>query len=179
MPSTGYTFPGTVTAASGFGLIEWTNPNNIISDDASYASALNVSGFVTTHYIRATNFGFAVPTAAQIAGIQVRFEAFYTVDSGTPIIRDFNIRLIIGGVDQSTLKTSGSWTQTTPTIQAVGGENDLWSHVLTPAIVNASDFGVAIRARNDDGSSQADLFIDYVQINVHYGLGRSQIRIID
>ncbi len=179
MPSTGYTLAGAGANNADFGNVAWTNPGNIVSDNASYASALNVVDGGTTQYLHATNFSFAVPTGALIAGIQFRVERYFTQDVPIFTTRDHSIQLIIAGTRTGTIKTiSGPWTETTPTVQDAGGATDLWGCSLTPAIVNASDFGVALRAKHFFATGQGDFFVDYIQLNITYGLGRSQVRVI-
>lgn len=179
MASTGYTLAGTGANNADAGTVAWTNPGNITADDAAYASALNVVDGGTTQYLHATNFGFAIPTGAQIAGVQFRVERYFVQDVSLFTTRDHSITLIVGGVRTGTAKTiAGAWPETTPAVQTAGADNDLWGCALTPAIVNSSDFGVALRAKHFFSSGQGDFFVDYIQLNVHYGLGRSQVRIL-
>lgn len=171
MPSTGLTFPGTGANNSGAGTVAWSNPGNITGDEGSNATANNL-GVSTTQYLQGTNFGFSIPDGAEIAGVIVTMERGYTTDSGSPQVSDQGVQLIISGSRAGTIKQDAFFWNASATVAAYGSSTDLWGNTLSPAIVNASNFGVALRAQNASG--QADLFCDYFRINVFYRLGRSR-----
>lgn len=62
------TLPGTGANLASVGTNAWTNPGNITADDATYATCATAG---VTQGLRASNFGFAIPTNAQVLGVQL------------------------------------------------------------------------------------------------------------
>lgn len=63
--------PSSGTNNSTTGTIAWNTPENITASDNAYAS---VSTSANTNYLFGTNFGFAIPSPANIDGIRVDIE---------------------------------------------------------------------------------------------------------
>ena len=61
---------GTVSDLTGVGTITWASPTNAASSNDAYATA--AAG--TSHYLRFSNFGFALPTGSAIQGIRASLE---------------------------------------------------------------------------------------------------------
>ena len=160
MPSTGLTLAGT-GAASGTGQI-WASPGNITASDDSYAVATLTKTNTTTQNLDATNFGFALPAGATIDGIEVRIER-----SAGNTCKDLLVQLIKGGTAQGDDKadTGTNWPST-DTNADYGGSTDLWGISLSESDIEASDFGVTVRAQHVSGVLVAD--VDAIWINVHY-----------
>jgi hypothetical protein len=100
-----------------------------------------------TYYLKATGFNFNIPTYSSICGITVEVECRATGLLLTAAVRDNEVRLIRNGVirtDTNAAK-SGDWGSTDG-YRSYGGANNCWGTTLTPADVNAPDFGVAISA---------------------------------
>ncbi|EKF44080.1 hypothetical protein NA8A_00020 [Nitratireductor indicus C115] len=49
-----------------------------------------------------------------------------------------------------------------------GGAADVWGNSLTTAIVNASNFGVALQMRNDNSLNNRDIRVYTIEIRVTY-----------
>ena len=64
--------PTTVVDDASFGGASWFPPGNAMASDNTYATT--APGGSPTHYLKATNFGFSIPSPAQILGIQVFVE---------------------------------------------------------------------------------------------------------
>ena len=112
----------------------------------------------TTQLLTATNFGFAIPTTATIVGVQVSYGKGLTAVAGG--VRDTvgYPALVGGGGANPGRSTLDVWTgDVPPLIYTYGGPTDTWNTAtaLTPAIVNASSFGVQIAAR-DQGAILSD-----------------------
>lgn len=146
---------------AGVGTTAWTNPGNAAASDNAYATC-SLSSNVQSHYLKATNFGFSIPTGAAIAGIVVEIERSQ-VDSG---ISDNRVRIVKGGVIGSTNKTEGAWP-TSDAYQTYGADDDLWGETWTAADINSSGFGVAISAINTNVFGRV-ASIDHVRITVYY-----------
>ncbi len=167
--STPGSLPGSGTDVTGVGTVTWTNVGNITGNDNIYATA-NLNGS-TTHYLRATNFGFAIPTNATITGITVTIGRYGTTGSGSDV-RDNVVSLINNGtVSGSNLAyTTTDW----PSLEATanyGGTTNMWGFnttTLTPAIINAANFGVALSVKS---SNTRTAYVDYITISVSYNGG--------
>jgi hypothetical protein len=157
--STGNVFPGTGANNAGIGATAWTNPTNIVSDNATDASC---SAGASSQYLVASNFGFSVPTGATILGITVRIEAAES-SAGT---ESLNAQLqnesatLFGSSKATTISGTGA------TVYTYGTSADLWGATLTPAIVNDIDFGVRFWY-----TTAHNMTVDYVTVAVEYSVG--------
>ena len=163
--SSGWTNPGTSSNLLSLGTVSFLFTSNITTSDNGYSVVTATVLNEVTHYISATNFGFSIPAGAVIDGIEVRAERSATL--ATDAITDNSVRLIIGGaVAGNDYKKVGNWP-TTDTYATYGSSSDKWGNVLTPAIVNSSNFGVGFSIQLG-GVGLPVARIDHIQINVHY-----------
>ena len=145
---------------------------NVAADDgaAAVASAtLSILGSAKTNYLKATNFGFAIPASATICGISVWIKKKATGINIFNSISDEQVRLVVGGTVAGNDAASGAaWTGTS-SFSAYGSTSDTWGMSLTPAQVNSSNFGVAIAA-SYSGLAGVLLTaeIDYIMMQVTY-----------
>jgi Tfp pilus assembly protein PilX len=159
------TEPVTGTARSAGAGAGWpTSPGNIVSSNNQHAST-TVAGNTQSANLDATGFGFTIPADATITGIQASIERSA---SHTSSIDDQDVYLLLAGATRGSDKgkTSTYWGTSDQT-SSYGGSTDLWTATWTPADVNASTFGVRVKADNDNGSSRS-AFVDHIQITVWY-----------
>jgi hypothetical protein len=155
------------------------------ASDNNRATASGLASILTGHtdYLQATNFNFSIPPEAIICGIEVRIEkSAWGIGSvlgiGLASVRDHRVHLVSNGaiIGANKAKT-GNWTDT-DAYHTYGGSTDLWDTYLTPATVNAPDFGVAISATISGLIMLIpSVRIDHVQIIVHYYIGVLPARI--
>jgi hypothetical protein len=159
MATAGPNNPGTMADDASVGTRAWTNPNDAKTDNSAWALATTP----TSHYLVATNFGFAVPSGATIDGIVVRFEKLMASGSGN---KDNIIKLVKGGTISGTdhADTVTAWPTAVDTYVDHGGPTDLWGLSLTDSDVNASNFGVALSKVATGGFG----YIDAIWITVYY-----------
>lgn len=150
----------------------WSTPSNITAVSSSTAGMASVGGSYIFPYIRASNFGFNVPAAATMLGVEVEIvwggsSSDYTLDE-LKLAWDASATSLSTtdkGTGQSLDKNSGD-------SDTYGGATDLWgetSSTLTPTDVNSSDFGVVLKpAKTDTGDS--DLRIDVFRLIVYYSV---------
>jgi hypothetical protein len=148
-------FPGTGADDATVGTIAWTNPGNITALDASTADA-TLSFGQTSHYLKATNFGFAIPAGATITGVLV---THLLGSLGSTIVKN-SIKLVKGGVISGSEGTTNSST-------SFGGATDMWGLSLTSADINAANFGVVYSGFGRYVGSST-LKLDAVTITVYY-----------
>jgi len=170
MASQGPNNPGTVVNLATVGTVYWSNPTYAQASDNYDASATSSSGTVpTTVYLKATNFGFSIPSGVTINGIKVEIEKQCSQQDAMRHTSDSEVKIVdhYGNIG-TTNKKSGAYWPSTDTPVSYGGATDLWGKSWTPANINDADFGMVISALlvNLDGSVTAN--IDHIKITVYY-----------
>jgi hypothetical protein len=159
--------PGTLVSLSDVGTVAWANVTNAAASDNARAEA-NIATSAVSHYLKATNFGFTIPSGATIDGIVVEVERREESAAG---IRDNRVRIVKGGVVGSTDKadTATNWPAS-DAYKTYGSASDLWGQTWTGSDINSSTFGMVIAATwTVAGSGLAE--IDHIRITVHYTTG--------
>jgi hypothetical protein len=155
---------GTFAIDPTVGTVNWNSPTHVQASDNAYASAsLSLS---QSKYLKVTNFGFDVPSEATITGILVEVERRR---SGLADIRTYSVKMTKGGSITGTDKAyfGETWPLGVDIYRTCGGATDLWGLGWTPGEINASDFGVAVSAQENQGGS-GTASIDHIQITVYY-----------
>ena len=130
------------------GTVLWTTIMNITAGAASYG-LVSLAGGATSNYIIARNFAFSVPTNGVIDG------AFFIVLASagvTGVIRDASVFLVgsTGVIGTSDGAIRSVWA-TSNSNYLFGGSSITWGLTLTPGVVNANSFGLALLAVNIGG----------------------------
>ena len=159
---------GTVVDDASTGTAVWSNLTNGTSSNDLYITAGPATN-ATTHYLKATSFGFTVPTDATITGVTVNIERS---QSGTASdARDASVKLVkasaVVGTDKA--NTTLEWAAGVDATAIYGSSADLWGTTLTPADVNSASFGVAISAKQF--ATAQFLRVDTITIVVSYTSG--------
>lgn len=163
MASSGPLSAGTGANDAAIGTVAWTNPGRVTADDSVRSSASPSAGSVT-NYLKATNFGFAIPTGATIDGIVATWE-LRQIGGSTPLS---SFTLVKAGSATGTAKTStDAWTTL-----SFGSSSDLWGATWSVSDINDTGFGTAMSANNNTGGS-VSLQVDYVSMTVYYTEGGS------
>lgn len=155
--------PGTASNVS-LGAQAWTDPDNVMtSNDAWAACPLDGS---QSDELRVTNFGFSIPAGATILGIELRVERSMTPLGGE--IRDLSVRLRkAAGAVGDNKASAGLWPDGTDAIATYGGPTDLWGTTWSPADINDSGFGAAIRAE-EAGVNPMTAQVDHITLTVYH-----------
>jgi len=162
--------PGTfATSSCASCTIDWTSLSNASTSNDLYASSglptLNSRSF----YLQATNFGFNIPAGATINGIVVEAERLM---SGLDAVRDNSVQIIKGGtlsgIDHA---STTNWSTIDRVDNFTTSTTDLWGTTWSADDINASNFGIAISAKNPIGPDGAFALIDYIRITVYYNIG--------
>ena len=163
--------PGTVADDSAHGFSAWSNPGNAAASDDTYATCSLVTG-MASHYLKATNFGFAIPSGATIEGIILEVEKKATAAFGN--VTDSRVRIVKGGTVGSTDKGTGAtWPAADEYVQ-YGGVADLWGETWTDSDINSSTFGVVIAATTGSVSETAS--VDQIRLTVFYSEGGGPVQ---
>ena len=166
---TAFATPQTAVDDNSIGTEAWLNPSNVTASDDTYAS-VDIGSNLTSHYLKATNFGFNLPSTATIIGVEVEVDQF-----GDQPVRDSTVKLIKGGTITGTNKaTSTNWPD--PEEAATyGGAEDMWGTTLAYSDVNASNFGVAINVTGTTGVAN----IDQIRMKIWYTDSAQTASILD
>lgn len=118
----------------------WDNPEYVFNTSAFASGPLNV--FINKmEYLKATNFGFSIPSGATINGIVVTIERRCSDFE----IKDYAARIVKGGVIKNTDKSNPNlYSSTSFESTTYGGPTDLWGETWTASDINNSGFGFAI-----------------------------------
>lgn len=181
MSSSGPNSPGTVVSDDTIGVEAWYDTSNATASDNATAHASRSVLPKVTQWLKATDFGFAIPTGATITGIVVAIERKATANSSM-YARDYALKLVKDdvAVGDSLADTVTKWP-VSDAVASYGGETNLWGTSLSPADVNASTFGAALSAYlypSIKESIRAD--VDHIAITVYYteGGGASAVPVI-
>ena len=147
---------------ASYGTVAWTQEGDIVSHNGAYA-ACSFSSVADSNYLKATNFGFTIPSGATIDGIVVEVEKYDFSNSG---LVDARVRIVKGGTVGSTDLSSGATWPFVPAYVTHGSSSNLWGDTWTHSDVNASNFGVVLSVHSPITSALA--LVDHVRITVYY-----------
>jgi len=166
MPDTGFRSPGTAANADRSGGVAWSNPGNIVS--SNNVRAIADLDEVASDWLRATNFGFTIPSDATIDGIEIAVERHHE-GGGNPIQdQQCFLRKSTGQVGSDWAATATNWPTSDGTA-TYGGATSLFGTTWTPAEINNSAFGLDLSARKNPTSGVArEARVDHIQIKVYY-----------
>ena len=142
----------------------WNNPGNIFAADGVLATSAIPSGN-STQYLKATGYGFAIPSNATITGILVKVLAKGSISG---VISDNSVRLYKAGVLTGANHQNGNLLTNALAYQNYGGSADLWGASWTSTDINSGNFGVAYSATNQDTVLNRTASVDYISVTVYY-----------
>ncbi len=151
----------------------WASPTNIQTAALGNATLNSAAGPHVFPFLRASDFGFAIPTSATVLGITgvIHFAA-----SPGSAYEELEVRLA-WGASAANLSTGNKASGTTPAIgvdTTYGGTSDLWGELastLTPAVINSSDFGLVFKPNRPSGATSRTLSVDYFRVSVTHTTG--------
>lgn len=160
-------YPTAATSTAGTGAFsEWNNTMGVFAAGEDEIAGCGLWPGELSGDLKATGFGFAIPTGATILGISVSVGRGDNMDP--PRATDHTVRLLKTGTAVGTNKASGSTWPTALTEAAYGGAADLWGTTWTPAEINASDFGVVFAAQHAGASGESSPLLDWIRVTVTY-----------
>ncbi|HVH41456.1 MAG TPA: hypothetical protein VM925_03905 [Labilithrix sp.] len=119
----------------------WDSLPGALSSDGQGATYKFTVKNVASPPLKVTDFGFDLPATAQIKGVIVRILR----SASTRYVKDSTIQLLDGDTEIGNNQGASSleWPTAFQT-KSYGDEHDLWGTNLTPAVANASTFGITI-----------------------------------
>lgn len=184
MASQGPNSCGTGANDTSIGTKAWSSVTNIYSSDNNWAKINPDPGSsTTTNYLKATNFGFTIPSGATIDGIQVEIERKSILNQSYAFTEDATVKLVKGGtISGSNLAKAGYWP-TEDSYTTYGGASSLWGLSWTDSDINSSTFGVVISViLYEAGKFYGEARVDHIRITVYYtegGGGGSAIKSVN
>lgn len=175
--SVGPSVGATAADTAGIGTVAWTGPTNAQSSNDVYANFNSAVNNTTSHWLKITNFGFAVPAGATILGIKVEIEVNASDNTASDHVTDAGVKIVKGGAISGTdhkraVGASDLFWPLADTFRVYGSDTDLWGVAWTPADINGATFGVVISAKITAISGSAiDANIDSAKITVYYTTG--------
>jgi hypothetical protein len=170
MADTGYKSPGTAANDDAVGTEVWNNPDNIKTDDPYMANTESSPG-ETSNYLKATNFGFTIPTGSTIDGILVEIKRYTNRDTDTLYTKDSAVKIVkasgsIGTTNKGYVDTK--WT-TNSGYFSYGASDDLWEEIWTASDINNSNFGVVLSSTRTGTTGAAWFsYVEHIRIKVYY-----------
>jgi hypothetical protein len=164
------------SVATGVSIYSFNTPLNTLANDGNRTiatSLLQLFGDETTDYLQVKGFGFNIPSAASICGIQatvVRSATNVDLLFHTSSVKDIDVRLLKNGVLTGTSEAniSTEWPASDGSV-TYGSNSDLWGASWNPSDINNSNFGFSISAKIHGTVS---LFpaarINYISMTVSY-----------
>jgi hypothetical protein len=159
MASIGPLSPGTVVDSADVGTVSWSNPDNAKVSDNTYA--VNVLSYNLSHYLKATNFGFSIPSWATIDGIKVEVEGKVNT-VGNKVI-SCKLQKNNSGVGSIKINSNIS---TEDAYHDFGSSSDMWGESWSPSDINNSGFGVSYLFNSS--TFGVIVYIDHIRITVYY-----------
>ena len=154
----------------------WVNPTNALASDNARATSTYSSG--TSRLLATAAYGLAVPANSEIVGVVGEIEksealaADNVFDDAVLLTAGFDARVdanVVGGNVTAVGLNKASATEWPVTASEAyttyGGAADLWGAALTPAIVNSSGFGLAVRTSSAAGAVAS---VDHMRMTVYY-----------
>jgi len=164
---TGALSPGTMADDDTVGTVAWVNPDNAkVSNDVYATFTFPIDA--TSHYLKATNFGFSIPSGATINGILVEIERIVPT-GGTGQVNDSEIKIVKsdGTIGDTNKSTGATWSATESYI-SFGGSSDLWGEEWEAEDINDSDFGVVLSATISNQFVASYGRVDHIRITVYF-----------
>jgi len=156
--------PGTMADDATVGTATWSNPNNAKVSDGIYSEVNDIGGFNVSHYLKATNFGFSIPSGATINGILVEIERKESNARDNLYDNEVKIVKADGSIGTTNKKLVAEWS-TTEGYYSYGSSSDLWNESWDSSKINDVDFGVVLSINiGTDGYA----YVDHIRITVYY-----------
>lgn len=100
-----------------------------------------------SQYLKVTGLNGAIPAGSIINGVEFTFSRRQSLTELNYDSRDLEVRMVVSGSVAGDNKAKGGDWPFASTPSVYGGVADVWGNVLTPAIINASDFGFVVANR--------------------------------
>ena len=168
MADTGAILPGLGSNEDRDGKNAWSDPTNIQAEANHADCTLPKNDY--GDWLRASQFGFSIPSEATIDGIKVEISHLGAHENR---VKDSSLRLVDGdGNNVGDDKASAvAWDALAQETFTYGGDSDKWNASPTPSMVNDSDFGVRLSAQESSSAGNTIADVHWIKITVYYTEG--------
>ena len=163
----------TLVNDASYGTIAFTDPAYAQLSDANRATASVTPSELTgtTNYLKATDFGFSIPPSSSICGIIVEIEKSASGINSQTSVTDDMVKIVKRGLVVGNNEALGGNWPATDTYFTYGSYNTLWGTSLTPADINAADFGIVIAANlNGVTNILPSALINHIRVSVYFSM---------
>lgn len=159
--------PGTMVDDTTVGTRTWASVNNAKVSDNLF-STVNMTLNSTSHYLKATNFGFAIPSTATIVGILVSIQDRRSANGGGGV-KENAIKIVKSdGTFGTQNKSTGATLPFPKSSTSYGSKTDLWNETWAASDINNSLFGVGISVIEPGINGTSVTGVDFISITVYY-----------
>lgn len=159
--------PGFLDSKADSGDSAWASVNQAQNSENKYAE-VSLDPAAMSQFLTATEFGFDIPDDATVTGVELLLERKRTALSGSGTINDHTIRLLKDGALSGTNKAADlDWPSAELTL-SYGGESDAWGLTFSPADIDKSTFGVAVRVKNVATKAEMMAQVDSILLRVYF-----------
>lgn len=169
---------GTFADDAAVGTNAWGTPSRAAYGDGFVTNWYELGGAGTyqSHYLKCTNFGFAIPSGNTINGVRVDISRSGKASPNTS--QDAVVSLVKGGtVSGDNKAATGTAYPTTLAEVSYGGAADLWGLSLTYTDVNSSTFGMVLSNTGIYSTSNPNTNVQHVRITITYTASASGLSI--
>jgi hypothetical protein len=122
--------------------------------------------------LKASNFGFSIPSGANLVGIKVELKKEMVAQNGLGEVEDWHLYLMKGegyitGNDKADVFTH--WA-TYLTWVSYGSSSDVWGTFLSVNDINSANFGIEFACQGYYSTGYTQGQVDVVRISVYYTL---------
>lgn len=153
-------------ADDGGGGASWSNPGRITADDGSFTESVMTGVVTTSNILRASNFGFSIPSGATITGVTANINAHQSAGSDTSYL---HLVHLYDGTNENPDSSTPTLVVSNPTQMYYFSSFVSSGFTLTPAVVNTTDFGIRLSSYIS-GALGATAAVDYIELQITYDL---------
>lgn len=155
--TSGWKNSAAVTDDASIGTVAWANPG-LAQTANGFEASFNGGYAGSSHYLKAVNFGFAIPATATITGIVAAVKARAFGAGGVVTTVKTYKAGVIGGTNKA---GGGVGIDGSSRYHNFGSYTDLWGRAWVPADINAATFGFGM-------SCVGIVNVDHVRMLVQY-----------
>jgi len=159
--------PGTAAEDTSVGDVSWYEIDNIKVNDTNYSITNSYSGI--SYYIKATNFGFNIPTDATVDGILMEVRRKGNGSDPGDYWKDYSVKIVKADGSIGTTNKADTVTHWGDfAYVSYGSSSDKWGETWTASNINDSDFGVVFSGEGFFGEYGTNGYVDHIRITVYY-----------
>lgn len=142
----------------------WTNPNNVLADDASHAT-ISLANTTASGALVVTAFGFDIPPGAIVVGVTATVIGKRSIGDNVQIS---TVQLVGGGAGIGDDLGPSANITTSDVSYVFGSGINRWGAILTGGVVNAAAFGVQVKVKKPAHTVATTALLDHILLSLVY-----------